>query len=336
MVKIWQIPCRPRMCPAALFAPRRRRSAAWRRNCPGHRHPPAFPIRKDGDAFGGHVFVQVQAEDPGDFSAIVGYQRTYHEGVPDRDLIAGRVTAKATDRLWLSSSFKVDLYDSDDTLKATGPEVTELFLQARYSPNYQNGISLSYSRRKWPDLKRREFSPSDLINSIVERGQVDKLQARGWHELDDSIRLSGSAHLWEDQDNDGGGIETGLDVLGLGEWGTSVYSAIYYTSGAFHEGPGFSIEARQPISDVQLTVGYELFEYSQAELIAVDQSFLRNTVRAALDWGQGPWTYYTSVDFHFGDGEKAMALNFYVDYRFLSWNDLQKLNPSFASQLNGR
>ena len=128
--------------------------------------------------------------------------------------------------------------------------------------------------------------------------------------------MRGRVNVWSDQSRSGTGGELSFNWTRITSYNTSLYASVYYTDGAFTDGVGFRIQPRQPIGDLYLSGGYELFHYSTNGLINGDESFTRQSVRAGLDWSVKNWYYSLSGDYFFGDNENAFTIGLHAQYRF--------------------
>jgi hypothetical protein len=267
----------------------------------------------DGD-MGAHVFAAYDSEEPGRASAVVGYQKTWHEGDDDRDQIIARVNWRATDELWLFGSVRSDIYTNDDVVKGSGIELTEFWTQLRYTPNTTWGAAVSYSRFRWPEVLREDFVSIPI--RIIEDGEVDRVNLSGWTNLGESLRLFGNVGLWQDQDHDGANGDLGLDWLAFGPGGPTFGGAVFFTDGSFNSGEGFRIDARMPFGAARALVGYELFMYDLVTGFSGDDAILRHLIRGGLSWNSGNWYFDVTGDYYFGDVDDVFTLGGYVSYRF--------------------
>lgn len=277
-------------------------------------YPLDFPDRKWGDDLGFHVFMDYQSPGEHRFNGTLGYQKTWHEGAPDRDAIFGRFNIMPTRAVWLYGSATIDVYGQGNAMKSSGPHLTQAWLQARYAPDSTGGVSVSYSHYTWPDLKRNDFgfSPVELIRD----GQLDRVELSAWHDLVKDVRVTGRVNYFTDQGGNGTGGELDGDwdqVLGAP---VSLHADVFYSNGSFTDGTGFRVEVRPGSGEVQGFVGYEYFRYNTTGLATGTESAARQTLRAGLNWQIDRWSYSLTADHYFGNGEDAYSLGMYLGYRF--------------------
>ncbi len=279
-------------------------------------YPDPFPLSVAGEDASLHMFMDYQSEAWHHLSAVIAYQKTWHEGTPDRDLLLGKINMRPTKTLWFYTSWKVDIYLAGDSIKSQGLDLTEFWAQLRYTARSNVlGAAVSISHYAWPELERREFR--DLPAELVRNGKIDRLNLSGWLRASKRLRFASRFDLWEDQDTSGTGGEISADWTDPSGTGPSMHVAIFYTDGSFNDGTGFRIQARQGLGSANGFVGYELFRYSNVGSIGGDEDeFTRHTLRSGLDWSLNNWHYSLSADYIFGDGEQSYTVGLYTQYRF--------------------
>ena len=280
-------------------------------------YPIQYPRPQEGDDFGFHVFLDYSSEGPSKFSGAVGYQKTWHEGSADRDVIIAHANMWLTKSLWLYGSARIDIYTSGDTLKSVGPQLTEGWLQARYTPSDDKGAAISLSHYTWADVKRDElrFIPPDQIHD----GRVDRIEFSVWHDILKNLRPTARVYYNGDQRDDGFGGELDMDWTKIesGPLPLDLHGAVFYTEGSYTRDMGFRTEARAHRGNMDVYVGYELDRYTPTDTQTAAGYFVRQTIRTGLGWQLGNnWYYSLEADRYFGDEENAYSLNSYLEYRF--------------------
>jgi len=276
--------------------------------------PIPYPGMQTGDDLGIHTFVQYQSESEHALSALFAYQKTWHQGEADRDLVFARLNVRPTDSLRLYGSVKADLYLSGESIETKTAEITQAWFHAQFTPDSKKGASFTFSHYSWPELLREEYR--GLSEDLVADGHVDRGSLSGWFKPMDNLRLSARGNVWMDNDDLGGGGEIGADILDIKGHGTSIYSALSYSSGSFNDGLGGRIEARQRWKAIDVFAGYQVFSYKQQDLISGSVDSMRQSIRTGLNWSHGDWYQSISGDYFFGDGENAVGISFYTEWRF--------------------
>jgi hypothetical protein len=276
-------------------------------------YPRDFPDQQEGDDFGFHIFLDYNNTGPSKFSGTVGYQKTWHEGSPDRDVILAHASMWLTKSWWLYGSARVDIYTPGDTLKSSGPALTSGWLQARYTPESDRGLSLLASHYTWEDTKANlfELAPPDLI----QNGRVDRIEVSGWKDIVKDLRPTARGSYFNDWQGDGYGGEFDLDwnnIRGVFD----LHGDVFYNLGSSVEDYGFRTEFRYHEDVFNTFVGYELMEYNDVGTLQNIGYQMRNTVRGGVGLTAGSWYYSLTADYYFGDSDDAYTLGAYAEYRF--------------------
>ncbi|MCA9292909.1 MAG: hypothetical protein KDA20_03755 [Phycisphaerales bacterium] len=267
----------------------------------------------DGDV-GAHVFVNYETEKPGLGSATLGYQKTWHQGKEDRDLVLGRMNWRPSDKWWLFGSFRADIYTSDDEIKGSGVELTEFWAQVRYTPTRNIGGSVGYSRFRWPELERSDYRL--LPVEIIENGQVDRGSFSAWAKLNKILRVTANYDLWQDDTNSGSSGDLTADWSALGEDLPALRAAVFFVDGNFNSGTGLRAELRHQINDINGYFGYEIFNYDGATAVSGKSTHVRNLVRGGLSWYLGKWYVDVTGDYYFGEEDDVYTIGLYLSHRF--------------------
>ena len=143
-----------------------------------------------------------------------GYQKTFNDGDEDRDLLILKAHHLPSDGWNMQGTLWVDRYGNEDVVNDSGFELTRAFLSAGHRWEDGDGLSLTYTRDRFPEILREEgfeVTPDALADDHDER-----LGASGWTYLENGYRLRSRAGVWRDQDDDGFDVDIGLEVPDLG------------------------------------------------------------------------------------------------------------------------
>lgn len=278
----------------------------------------AYPLhatdRQEGDDLGFHLFVDYASEAPGKFNGTLGYQKTWHNGDMDRDVLIGRASGYLTPKLWLYGSAVADVYDGSEPVHSAGVDLTSAWLQARYTPEPTHGMSLSLSHYTWADIQRDDFSPVPV--GLIRDGRVDRVAVSYWRDITKTLRPEVQAHYFRDQIDDGYGGEFNLTASGINKVPFDLFGGVFYDRGSFTEGMGFRGEIRPHTGALQVFVGYEYYRYTAVGQVSDSDYFTRQTVRGGLGYQIGNWYYSLTADKYFGDVDDSYRLGTFVEYRF--------------------
>lgn len=123
--------------------------------------PEPFPDLKTGDDLQAAVFYRFISGEEENFSAAAAYQKTWHRGKSDRDLVIGTVDYHSPGGvLSLHQSVWGDFYGPSDNLKSRSFEFTQAETSGLLRLHPSRGLGVHFSRIRWPQLLRTEFLPS--------------------------------------------------------------------------------------------------------------------------------------------------------------------------------
>ena len=163
-----------------------------------------------GDDLQFSVWYEWVSDDREWLTVAAGYQKTWHNGAADRDLLVTRIRYLPLRGWKFNGTFWVDFYTGGDAIKGEGVELT----QAVASLNRQwknSGLDIIYTRFRFPEILRNgEFIPPIFADEIANN-RYDRLAANYWRQISPKTKLHGHLSGWDDEDDSGGAGELGLD-----------------------------------------------------------------------------------------------------------------------------
>ncbi len=168
-----------------------------------------------------------------------GFQKTWHNGTRDRDLLIARLQYAPIEGWNVYSTMWIDLYGVGDNIKSSGPELTYMILDARKRLNDRTGVDLEYRHQAYPELRRNDF-PQVALQQLDD-ARVDRLSATLWRWLRPrgaqdgrgALRAFGRAGAWLDEEDSGGDGELGLEFYDFFMPGGRLDVAGFTSSGKF-------------------------------------------------------------------------------------------------------
>lgn len=270
--------------------------------------------RRTGDDVGLHLFAAYEAEDPTQLNGVIAYQKTWHLGEADRDLILGRANWRPSDKWWLFGSFKADVYTGQDEIKKNPLELTEFYLQARYTPTKKLGFGLSASHFRWPEILREEFG--NPTEELLLDGKVDRIEISSWYRFTPDFRVTGRLNHWENFNSEGDGGQLALDWTRITSLDLSLHTSVRFNSGETNKGYGVRAELRKSWKSIYSYFGYDAYFYELTDFEGDVTDYVRETVRGGFDWRIGDWNVNLNSHYDFGDGQDAVGLGVMLSYRF--------------------
>ncbi len=216
-------------------------------------------------------------------SAAVGYQKTWHDGNADRDLVVvdGHYLPGQGWRYF--ATLWVDLYTSGDEAKGSGAEVTQAIATATRDFGTGNTLDLVYSRLAYPELDRNEVFPI-IDPDVLADEAVDRLGADTWFQLMPDTRVLTRLGVWQDADENGGDAELGAELAGLFGAGSRLRSSIYGTDGEFTSSLGGRLGLGVVRESTSFDLSYELANQRQKGFGTDNDDFLHQRLRLGMGW----------------------------------------------------
>lgn len=249
------------------------------------------------------------------FTLGTGFQKTWHEGHPDRDLAVVSTLARPLERLTLYGSAWVDFYGDGDDAKPDPVELTQLQLSGTYTTEGGHGAGLFASHFRWPDIERDEFA--SLTPEQIRRNRIDRVGVNAWARLTDEVRLSGRLDHWRDQDDEGYSGEVRADLRNLLWDRGAVGLSVFEIEGAFTSGLGGRVMANRSFDVGTLTASWDATSYEQDGFVGSQETLLHQAVRTGWDTSLASgWDLSVFFERRFGDQQDSWTVGLFVQRRF--------------------
>lgn len=136
----------------------------------------------------------------------IGFQKTWHNGESDRDLLVTTFHRTPLDGWHVHGDAWIDFYDSDDAFKGSGAELTagSLYFSRRFETG--TGLEVGWRRLRFPELLRTELLPP-LLPAELADDRYDRLSFKTWAESDGGDRLQVLVTGFDDEHRTGGAGE---------------------------------------------------------------------------------------------------------------------------------
>ncbi|MEZ5978682.1 MAG: hypothetical protein R3F34_10730 [Planctomycetota bacterium] len=242
-----------------------------------------------------------------------GYQKTFHDGDADRDLIVADMDWRPTEHHTVRGSALVDYYTSGERAKDAGFELTELHLYGDWRPDARTGISANVDRTRLPDVDRAGFAeiPADQLREQL----FERTGLRVWRRFTDTFRLSVRGDAWRNEDDDGTGGEIRADWNKFPTRNSHVSAAVFANDGTFTsvEGLRLSIDHSSTIGFWQLS--WELTRNQDDGATVTDPDRTDQSLRASWDQSFGATSLSLFAEKLFGDSQDATSFGIYLQRR---------------------
>lgn len=249
-------------------------------------------------------------------SAALGYQKTWHNGAADRDLVVLESRYLPLEGWRFHGTLWVDVYTSGDEAKGAGPELTQAFLNASRDFAGKWGLGLTYAHLAYPELDRDEFYPPVDAAQLAD-DRVDRLGLDGWWEAFADGRWTGRLGLWSDQDDAGGDAEVGVELRDRIGRGTRLHLELFGSEGAFTRALGLRLGAGAVGQALHSDVFYEFTNHNQRGFSSDSDDIYQHRLRGSVGWRpSSAWSLSAYLDGIDRETESSAALGVFLQWHF--------------------
>ena len=250
-------------------------------------------------------------------SAALGFQKTWNDGAPDRDLVVGKFHLLPSAGWQLQGSAWVDVYSSGDAAKGSGVGLTQAWLTARRMldsgiAGRQDSLSVTYTHLEFPDIEREEFLPPDPDELEDERRDRLRLDARRW--LREDQRLFASVGVWVDDEDEGLDGELGFEVV-LPR--SRAHVAAFGAQGAYATSLGLRTSYAHYLEHGLWDVSYEVANQDNQGFADDNDDLLQHRLRASREHHtRSGWSVSGYVEADYWEEEEALTLGLHLQRSF--------------------
>ena len=274
--------------------------------------PVPFPSLSSGDDFQVAVFYRIAIGDNEMFSTGVGFQKTWHEGTPDRDLLVLTADYLPNDHFSVYGTLWTDFYDARDTLKSSSAEISQAIIQPVYQFDPGHGVGAYLTYLRYPQLLRQEYSP--LVEEEIVEDRPLRYGLYTWQQLGTCVRLDGRIDQWHDQQVSGINWDAGVTLRDLLFSNGDVALSVYQVDGLYSSGPGVRLSAHRCFGNWSGYLAYDVADYQfNNRSVALVQQSVRANVDVVLP---SAWSLTFSGDYNFGQHQNALQVGTYLQRRF--------------------
>lgn len=268
---------------------------------------------RTGDDLAAAIFYRFTAGDHQELSAAVAYQKSFHKGQADRDLLVANLDILPGEHFSFTGTALADIYGSGDRIKS-GLELTQAIARATLQTDPGHGIGAQLTYYRIPELLRDDFEPS--IQDLLLEGEVLRYGVFTWQTITDALRLDARLDRFRDQRQAGYAWEFGA---ALSDWPLrrlTLRGAVFGNEGEFTTARGLRLTASQAFERGSITFGYDLTRYAFEGQVASEGS-VQHGVNLNLNYN------FTSTlsgsmyaDYRFGGAIDSMSVGLFIQKRF--------------------
>ena len=141
-------------------------------------------------------------------SAAAGYQKSFHDGATDRDLVVARFQRLPSEGWTVFCTTWIDVYTDGDDEKGTLLGLTQAYLTTGKRWSGGSTFDLVLSHLEFPEIERDEFLP--VTDDQLADDHSERLALRSRLALSEDLRLLTGVGGWIDEDDEGGDAEFGF------------------------------------------------------------------------------------------------------------------------------
>jgi hypothetical protein len=267
---------------------------------------------RSGDDLQAALFYRYVSDESERFALGGGYQKTWHEGAADRDLLFATLDYHPSFSNSLYSSILLDYYSSGDDLKSSGLDVTQFIVNATHRTSGGHGLGAFFSHFAWPALERDEFP--DVTAQQIMDNENTRLGLDGWYQATQSTRLNARADAWSDQDDSGGSGSLRVTLEDLLYRDGQVALEGFFTGGKFSDGVGLRASLWKYLERGSLSASWSSTQFDQS---GIDEELMQHVLRFQGDLTLGEkWFLALYLESLFGDDQDTLSIGFLLQRRF--------------------
>ena len=292
--------------------------AEWivrRRN--GHRYGAAVGFLPEPDeefqtgsdlAFSG--FYRWVADESEELGASAGFQKTFHDGAADRDLLVANFYRVPPEGWAFNGTAWVDFYTDGDDEKGTFMGLTQAYLSAGRRWLDGSSLDLVASHLEFPEIDRNEFAPVEDDQLADDHNERLALTHR-W-QVTPELRLLSGVGGWIDEDDEGGDAQLGFGLDGfLGARGFAEALA-FGTAGRFQSTLGGRFSAGCDVASGRWAVDYEFTQNRLDGFTSANDDLPQHRLRLRADHAYGSWDLSWRIEGLVYDDENAITIGLYL------------------------
>ncbi|MCB9916252.1 MAG: hypothetical protein H6828_14075 [Planctomycetes bacterium] len=273
---------------------------------------PEFESGHDFQVSGYYQWVSDKREE---LSATAGYQRSFHNGAADRDLLLGKLRYLPGEGWDFDGTLWVDLYTGGDDAKGTPVDLTRAQLSTGRRWDEGHALTVALVHQSFPDIERYEFEPPTASRLADDRSE--RLSVSGWRQLASGNRWHGHVGLWVDQDDAGGDLESGYEWVDFGGRGGRAELTGFAAQGAYSLVLGARAAVGGQLARARWDLSYEVSQHDLDGFSSDNDTIWQHRVSGDLGlYGMGAWDLHLDGSGVVWNEELSLRVAFYLSRSF--------------------
>jgi len=255
------------------------------------------------------AFYNLVAGSDEQFNLAAGFQKTYHNGKSDRDLLVTKLHYFPEEGWDFHGTAWVDFYGSDDVNKPN-VELTQAVVSSGRRWDSGNGINATYVLMRFPELLRNEFMP--VGNDALANDHAERLAVEGWRWMGET-RVHSEIGGWLDEDDEGGDAEVGFDVRDVFLERSRLDLTFFGTVGRFSTSVGTRLTYGRFLDRGRWDIFYEAVNFRNHDFSPNVDEVMQQRARASRGfYTESGWDVAIFAEGNLWDDELAYTLGFHL------------------------
>lgn len=255
-------------------------------------------------------FYRWVADETEELSASAGYQKTFHNGNADRDLVVASI-ARAPRAGWtFFGTFWLDLYTDGDDEKGTLAGLTQAYVTTGKRWEGGSSFDVVYSHQEFPEIDRHEFLAVD--DAQLADDHAERIALTSGVQVSREVRMLTGLGGWVDEDEEGGDAEFGFELSDfLSERGFADVVG-FVTRGRFQTSLGGRLSAGRYTGSGRWAFDYEFSQNRLDGFSSANDDLPQHRLRFSSDHAWGAWDLSWRIEGLVYDDEEAVTLGLYL------------------------
>jgi hypothetical protein len=263
-----------------------------------------------GSDLAASAFYRWVADESEELTASAGYQKTFHNGAADRDLVVLNFTRVPRAGWAVFGNAWIDFYTEGDDEKGTLMGLTQAYLSAGRRWEDGSSLDLVLSHLEFPEIDRNEFAPVEDAQLADDHSERVALTSR-W-QITPVLELLSGIGGWIDEDEEGGDLELGLAKDGfLTERGFTAVTALA-TRGRYQTTIGARVSAGTTAANGTWAVDYEFTQNRLDGFSSANDDLPQHRLRLRADHAWRGWDLSWRIEGLVYDDENAVTVGLYL------------------------
>jgi hypothetical protein len=245
-----------------------------------------------------------------ELSLSAGYQKSFHNGATDRDLVVANVSRLPRAGWTFFGTLWLDVYTDGDDEKGTLFGLTQAYLSAGRRFEGGSSFDVVYRHLEFPEIDRNEFLPVE--DDQLDDDHSERLALTSRVQLARDLRLLTGVGGWVDEDEEGGDAEFGFELADFVVERGFAHVLGFATRGRFETALGGRLSAGRFAENGRWAFDYELSQNRLDGFSSANDDLPQHRLRFSRDHAFGAWNLAWRLEGLLYDDENALTLGLYL------------------------